>query len=135
MADYTLYIKTREDLKMRWITLRFMEKTLAELQDVTKSQAEKSQAYIKDLKQSIRDYNRRKENRDRRIITGDYDGYIELVNVPQNITDIDAWFDENERLICRPSQYDCTGQPFTMWYRPVKRGGRWFVYHKVGFDV
>lgn len=133
MADYTLYIKTREDLKRRWITLRFMEKTLAELQDVTKSQAEKSRAFIKDLKQSIREYNHRKT--DRRIITGDYDSVLVLVDVPQGVTDIDAWFDENERLVYMPSMYDCTGQAFTEWYKVVKRAGGYKVYHMIGYDV
>lgn len=130
----TLYVRDRRDLRARWDSLLFVEKAvnMAMAQGLS-IDGTKAKAFINDLKQAIRAYNRRKS--DRRIISGDYDGYIELIEVPQGITDVDAWFDDNERLICTPSIYDCTGQAFTMWYKAVNRGGKWFVYHKVGFDV
>ena len=62
------------------------------------------------------------------------DGYIELYELP-DVTDPEAYFDENERLIATPSQYDCTGQAFTMWHKIIKRRGRNMVYHRVAFDV
>lgn len=130
MADMTLYVRNNRDLRERWITLLFMEKLRA---TIGISDAPQAQAFIKDLKQSIREYNHRKT--DRRIITGDYGCVLELVDVPQGVTDIDAWFDENERRICQPSQYDCTGQAFTEWYKIVKRADGYKVYHLIGFDV
>ena len=130
MADMTLYVRDSQDLRERWETLLFMEKMRATI-DI--SNAPKTQAYIKKLKQAIRGYNHRKT--DRRYMKGDIDGFIELIDVPQGVTDIDAWFDENESLVCMPSQYDCTGQAFTQWYKIVKRAGGYKIYHSIGFDV
>lgn len=134
MADMTLYVRDSRDLWARWDSLLFIEKAvkMAKAQGLSMDDT-KAQAYINDLKQAIREYNHRKT--DRRIITGDYDGVLELVDVPQGVIDIDAWFDENERLVCMPSMYDCTGQAFTEWYKVVKRAGGYKVYHSIGYDV
>ena len=134
MADMTLYVRDRRDLRARWDSLLFVEKAvkMAKAQGLSMDGA-KAQAFINDLKAAIREYNRRKT--DRRIITGDYESVLVLVDVPQGVTDIDAWFDENERRICAPSQYDCTGQAFTQWYKIVKRAGGYKIYHSIGFDV
>ena len=130
MADMTLYVRNNRDLRERWITLLFMEKMRA---TIGISDAPQAQAFIKALKQSIREYNHRKT--DRRIITGDCDSVLVLVDVPQGVTDIDAWFDENERCVYMPSMYDCTGQAFTEWYKIVKRADGYKVYHSIGYDV
>lgn len=39
------------------------------------------------------------------------------------------------RYIYTPSQYDCTGQPFTLSHKLFKRGGRWMAYHHYAIDV
>lgn len=66
------------------------------------------------------------------------DGYIILEECPdwcKTVEDVDEWFMEYAWMECRPSQYDCTGQAFTSWYKPVKRQGKWFAYHSVCYDV
>lgn len=132
MADMTLYVRDSRDLRARWASLLFCDLIVKQAQAQGMNTG-KTQKYILDLKQSIREYNHRKT--DRRIITGDCDGVLELVDVPQGVTDIDAWFDENERRVCMPSMYDCTGQAFTEWYKIVKRAGGYKVYHMIGYDV
>lgn len=132
MKDWTLYVRDNRDLRSRWATLLFCDFMVKQAQAQGMNTG-KTQKYILDLKQAIREYNHRKP--DRRIITGDYDSVLELVDVPQGVTDIDAWFDENERRVCVPSQYDCTGQAFTSWYKVCKRGDGYKVYHKINFDV
>lgn len=134
MADMTLYVRNHRDLRARWDSLLFVEKAvkMAKAQGLSMDGA-KAQAFINNLKAAIREYNRRKT--DRRVITGDYDGVLYLVDVPQGVADIDAWFDDHERRFCLPSQYDCTGQAFTQWYKVVKRAGGYKVYHKIGYDV
>ena len=46
-----------------------------------------------------------------------------------------SYFEEEEYMTCIPSQYDCTGQRFTCWYRIAKQNGRFYAYHCVGADV
>ena len=124
-------INNSRDLRIAYQTLELIKDFFDKASD--KAKAEK---HMQDIKQAIRAYNRRKS--DRRYIKGDFDGYIELIEVPQDITDIEdveAWFEECERLYCMPSQYDCTGQSFTVSHKAVNRGGKWFMYHEVGFDV
>ena len=132
MADMTLYVRDSRDLRARWATLLFCDLIVKQAQAQGMNTG-KTQKYILDLKAAIREYNHRKTNR--RIITGDYDSVLELVDVPQGVTDIDAWFDENERCVCMPSMYDCTGQAFTQWYKVVKRADGYKVYHSIGYDV
>lgn len=90
-----------------------------------------------ELKRAVRAYN--KQERDRWIIHDDgMDGYTEKILLPENIkTNRQAryWFYNNEYSECQPSMYDCTGQRFTWTYKLVKRRGRWYCYHTVGFDV
>ena len=121
------------NIKDKWIALHFMELTRLEALKKGITDCEKCDAYILELKKEIRAYNHR--IKDRRVITSDCDSYIELVDVPEGVEDVDEWFDENERRICYPSQYDCTGQLFTMWYKVCRRGSGFKVYHKVGMDV
>lgn len=86
---------------------------------------------------SLREFCRRES--DRRIIEeSDYGSYTALVELPayvENEEDAEEWFEEEERREYVPSQYDCTGQSFTMWYKMVKRRGRWYCYHRIGLDV
>ena len=98
--------------------------------------AKASKKYIVELKKEIRKFH--KKTSDRRIIKGDYDGYLELITLPENIAskkEANMYFDVNERLVCRPSQFDCTGQAFTCWVKIFKRRGRFMAYHNVGYDV
>lgn len=91
---------------------------------------------IIDDKRAVRAYLHRED--DRRVIQWDYDGCVMRIEVPQGVETVEeaeAWFDATERLTCRPSQYDCTGQKFTVWHRIITLGGRLVCYHCVGIDV
>ena len=73
-------------------------------------------------------------------ISADYDGRLELVQLPDKLdeaheADAADWFRDNCYLEAYNSQYDCTGQEFTSWYKLFRRQGHWFAYHLVSRDV
>ena len=92
-----------------------------------------------ELKNQIRSYS--KLPRCSHIVRDDgFDGYVKLIELPGDFDDFSReeateWFDRNCTLgpICSP--YDCTGKPFTVWFKVFRRRGHWFVYHAVSFDV
>lgn len=94
---------------------------------------------LKSLKKGIRIFWKEKElNVKRWILGGDFDGYLEKVEIPEDISSkeiAEAWFEANEYRECTPSMYDCTGQSFTNWYKIVKLHDKLYAYHSVGFDV
>lgn len=81
----------------------------------------------------------RKNNDDRRVVKHYDDGsFIELIKLPDYITDMEMakdWFDENEKREYIPSPYDCTGQAFTEWCKIFQRNGRFMAYHSIGLDL
>ena len=93
-----------------------------------------------ELKRKIREYlHREPESNDFRIVK-DYgiDGFISLEKLPEEITDYDTaveWFEMWRVRECVPSQYDCTGQLFTNWFKVFKRNGSFWAYHSIGCDV
>lgn len=104
-----------------------------------KEKMKKPKDLLDAYKRGIRDYFKRKDAElERRIIHADYDGYIELLQLPEEVKTLEiakTWFNVNERRVCRPSMYDCTGQIFTGSTTFVERNGRWWVYHTVYLDV
>lgn len=91
------------------------------------------------IKREIRDYNNRPAS-DVRIICADYDSRLELVQLPDELdkahkADAADWFRDNCYLEAYNSQYDCTGQEFTSWYKLFRRQGHWFAYHLISRDV
>lgn len=104
-----------------------------------KEKMKKPKDLLDAYKRGIRDYFKRKDMElERRTIYADYDGYIELLKLPEEVKTLEiakTWFDVNERRVCRPSMYDCTGQRFTDGIKFVKRNGGWWVYHTVYLDV
>lgn len=104
-----------------------------------KEKMKKPKNLLDAYKRGIRDYFRRKDAElKRRIIYADYDEYIELLQLPEEVKTLEiakTWFDANERRVCRPSMYDCTGQRFTGGTTFVERNGRWWVYHTICLDV
>ena len=104
-----------------------------------KEKMKKPKDLLDAYKRGIRDYFKRKDMElERRTIYADYDGYIELLQLPEEVKTLEiakTWFDVNERRVCRPSMYDCTGQRFTGGTKFVKRNGRWWVYHTVYLDI
>ena len=104
-----------------------------------KEKMKKPKDLLDAYKRGIRDYFKRKDMElERRIIHADYDEYIELLQLPEEVKTLEiakTWFDVNERRVCRPSMYDCTGQRFTGSTTFVERNGRWWVYHTIWLDV
>lgn len=103
--------------------------------------------YIAELKRELRAWANRKTAVDvgygwmvdRRMVKDNgVDGFVELVSIP-DVFDTVEWaekfFHDFLEMHCRPSQYDCTGQAFTNWYKLFRRNGQFYVYHSVGFDV
>ena len=95
---------------------------------------------VVNMKRGIRAYNNRPEQ-DARIIK-DYgiDGYVELYRLPNELDaeskdEAESYFNSTRYEYCTPSQYDCTGQKFTNWYKLFRRHGHWYAYHSVGVDV
>lgn len=128
-------ITDNERLRDAYALLMFMQS------DVPAS-AEK-RAAVKNLattiKREIRDYNNRPAQ-DVRIISADYDGRLELVQLPDELdkalkADAADWFRDNCYLEAYNSPYDCTGQEFTNWFYLFRRRGHWFAYHSVSRDV
>ncbi len=92
---------------------------------------------IIDTKRKLRAFINKPKNES---IVKDYgiDGYISLIRLPEKLETEEAardYFKEEEYLVCRPSQCDCTGQAFTCWYKLFKRQGNWMAYHRIAFDV
>lgn len=66
------------------------------------------------------------------------DGYIELVSIPavfETVSEADEFFRDFIYLRAYPSVYDCTGKPFTGWYKLFKRNNQFYAYHRIAFDV
>ena len=97
-------------------------------------------ALVADTKKGIRAYNNRPASDSRIIKEYGIDGYMELVRFPDTLdkaceADAEEWFLANCYLAFSPTQYDCSGQRFTDWYKIFRRCGHWFAYHSVCVDV
>lgn len=95
---------------------------------------------IANVKREIREFNRRKTEDSRIVEERGCDGYIELVQLPDELDkaheEIAAdWFRANRYLEFYPTPYDCSGQKFTNWFKLFRRRGHWFAYHSVSIDV
>lgn len=128
-------ITDNERLRDAYALLMFMQSDIP-------ASAEK-RAAVKNLaatvKMEIRAYNNRPVS-NVRIISADYDGRLELVQLPDELdkvhkADAANWFRGNCYLEAYNSPYDCTGQEFTNWFYLFRRRGHWFAYHSVSRDV
>lgn len=128
-------ITDNERLRDAYALLMFMQSDIP-------ASAEK-RAAVKNLaatiKREIRNYNNRPAP-DVHIICADYDGRLELVQLPDELdealkADADDWFRDNCYLEAYNSPYDCTGQEFTNRYKLFRRRGHWFAYHSISRDV
>lgn len=66
------------------------------------------------------------------------DGYVELVAIPKEFkekADAEEFFRDFIYVESRPSMYDCTGKPFTSWYKLFKRHEQFYAYHRISYDV
>jgi metallophosphoesterase superfamily enzyme len=97
---------------------------------------EKAKSALQDVKREARRISKQESNT--RIITGDYDGYTEKITLDDTITtaeEAEAFFIDHYKRTYTPSQYDCTGQAFTIWHKIAYQAGYFVIYHHVGFDV
>lgn len=131
-------ISNSKELRIKYETLRMYEnEVLCRISDPER--IAKLQRHIREIKHDIRKYHHRKDNK--RIIRNEVaDGFIELIELPEYIKDklmAEDYYEENI-YICIPSGYfdfDCTGRPYTRWHKTIKRRGKYFIYHEVGYDV
>lgn len=66
------------------------------------------------------------------------DGYIEKITLPEEIETEEEAKEFVENMIWidfTASPYDCTGRPFSNWYKLFCRNGHWMAYHSVSYDV
>lgn len=129
-------ITDNERLRDAYALLMFMQSDIP-------ASAEK-RAAVKNLaatvKMEIRAYNNRPAPDSRIVEDRGIDGYIELVQLPNELdkaskADADEWFRWNRYYEYYPTAYDCSGQRFTNWYKLHRRCGHWFAYHSVSRDV
>ena len=97
-------------------------------------------AFMVSIKKEIRAYNNRPAPDSRIVEEHGIDGYIELVQLPNELdeadnADADVCFRSNLYYEFYPTAYDCSGQRFTNWYKLHRRCGHWFAYHSVSFDI
>lgn len=127
-------IANERDFRCGYEILQFLNEHTSEVGDATGRRAE----HIVELKRSLRAFAHRPVSESRIVSDEGIDGYVALVVLPETVRSIEAaedYFEDNMRLVCRPSQYDCTGEAFTNWHKVVSRRGRFWVYHSVSFDL
>lgn len=67
----------------------------------------------------------------------DGDGYVEKITLPEQIETEEVAKEFMEDMIwIEPyyTYYDCTGRPFSNWYKLFCRNGHWMAYHSVSYD-
>ena len=132
-------IRNNNDLRVAYHMVYTMADTIAKATGMEKGTVEgmlKTNAAIMDIKRSIRAYQHEQDAKRRETLVKDHgiDGYVIRFEMP-DVSDPEAWFDNNERLRMRYSAYDCTGQAFTQWHAFKTLGGRKVCYHSIAFDV
>ncbi len=126
------FIRNNEELRRSYDLLAFMQSVYNEGKAISPKRTEQK---IIEVKRVIRAYIHKQDRMPlHKLIKGDCDGFIELFEIPET-SNPDKWFDDHKRLYYRPSQYDCTGQRFTRWYKVFRRNGKLICYHSVGMDV
>ena len=73
-----------------------------------------------------------------RIVKEYVDGYVILYPLPEHLetaNEAEEFFEQHEYIDSPNSPYDCTGRAFTEWYKIIKKNGRFWAYHSIGYDV
>ena len=97
--------------------------------------------YVIELKKAIRNFHKRQEEKTKDIINvfdSDYDGYTKLQALPEYIETFEEakeYFEEYLYIPVYRTYYDCTGKPLTSWHKICKRNNRFYVYHRINYDV
>ena len=140
-------ITNDRDFRIGYEILQWVNERMAE----DGGDTERRREHVIELKRNLRQYAHRDAHTvdvgmgfmcERRIVKDEgFDGYIELVSIPEVIDTLDGedgadeFFKTFLEIHAYPSMYDCTGQAFTSWYKLFKRRGQFWAYHSVGFDV
>lgn len=95
---------------------------------------------IVEIKRSIRSFSNQPESKTKIVCDNGIDGYIALQQLPEftneyDLEEANEYFRKMEVIEPTYSMYDCTGKPFTNWFKVFRRNGHWFAYHSVSFDV
>lgn len=130
-----MIIRNDNDLKLAYEMLMLAENVLK----VDNSVKEKVGEVIKSYKKDIRSYYKHNRKRLNTSLVKDYgiDGYIEKIELPFMFSKDEAnrYVESNIVMEYYTSQYDCTGQCFTSWYRIYKNSkNRYICYHRVSVD-
>lgn len=98
-------------------------------------QGKSVRSYVDAVKRDLRAFYHRPDGCVK-IITADYDSGWQLITlIAKTKEDANTEFNDLYYRVCTPSQYDCTGQMFTVSYKLFKRNGRWMAYHHFAMDV
>ena len=126
-----MIINNEKELRNAWVMVRALSELIPELK-----KTHKCKKHIVEYKKAIRDYNK-SLNRPNKCLAGDFDWYIELIEFIgcKTIEEAQNIFDNMYRLYYYPSQYDCTGQPFTSGVKFFIRRDVIMCYHSVQYDV
>lgn len=109
---------------------------------VVKHDMIKNKVTVDDIKRELREfYHKPVENPDTdgRTFHEDIDGMIVLKPLPEcieTLEEAEEYFNEYERIVYRPTYYDCTGQLFTSWHKIFRKpNGKLWMYHSIGRDI
>ena len=100
----------------------------------------KQRKAVVEIKRSLRRYAHQNVSEYQSRIIKDYgvDGYITIRRMPdvcRSLEDAKRFFGQFLTYPYTPSEFDCTGQRYTKWFKAVQRNGGYYVYHSVGFDI
>lgn len=124
-----MIVRNKDDLRVAYLLLGIYA-------EIGKGDAPK----VAETKRQIRAFNNRPDAASVIVRDNGIDGYIALQQLPAftdsyTIEEAQKYFEEVEVIEPTYSLYDCTGIPFTSWFKVFRRRGHWFAYHSVGFDV
>lgn len=123
---------TKDRLFGKWFLLKHIDPALCD-------DPAKAFNAILNIKSEIREHYKNENRKDPVSIidSNDYGYYTELIKLPEFIkteNEADYYFKYHYYSEYIPSQYDCTGQHFTIWYKIVKRSYGYVVFNHVGID-
>lgn len=133
-----MIVRSKSELKNAYELLLLIQKTIRENPEKIVDR-EKANEYLVKYKKDIRKYYRQQRELLNTSLVKDYgiDGYIEKIELPFMFSKDEAnrYVESNIVMEYYPSQYDCTGQCFTSWYRIFKNSkNRYICYHRVSVD-
>lgn len=123
-------ITNRDDAYIHQSMIRFVERR--------ENNTPEGLEHLKEMKRELRRWYHRPDSNRKCLKWNDYGYETDLVKLPdwiQSEEEAEEWFNYHERREYVPSQWDCTGQVFTIRYKMVNRNGRWYCYHHTAMDI